>query len=202
MLALLYRSQAAQLFLVILCAIFLRMLCAHWEFLPNFSPVMVLCIGAGLWLGMRSLYMILPAIMLSDIAIGGYVSGMGPGRFWLFTLPFFFLLTFVASLSFTRLRHHFARKSLTLGIYSIGGAIAFYFLANTFSWLGNPAYPQTASGWWQANTTGLPGYPPSWTFFRNLLVGNLAWGLLFVAALAIFTRERSFITTEHEPLQR
>jgi hypothetical protein len=41
----------------------------------------------------------------------------------------------------------------------------------------------------QALTTGLPGYPPTWTFFRNSLIGDLLFAAFFIAV------ERSVAST-------
>ncbi len=66
----------------------------------------------------------------------------------------------------------------------IGGSIlastGFYLVTNTVSWATEPAYPPGVSGWWQALTIGLPGYAPTWTFFRNSLVGDLVFVGLFM----------------------
>jgi hypothetical protein len=59
-------------------------------------------------------------------------------------------------------------------------SVAFYLITNTGSWLGLAAYPQNFAGWIQSLTTGLPGYPPTWTFFRNSLVSDLLFAALFV----------------------
>jgi hypothetical protein len=65
------------------------------------------------------------------------------------------------------------------------GAMLFYFITNTASWLNDPAYGKTLAGWIQALTTGLPNYPSTWEFFRNtLLSGGLFTGL-FVAAMKL-----------------
>ncbi len=65
------------------------------------------------------------------------------------------------------------------------GAILFYLFTNTASWLNDAGYAKTLAGWLQALTTGLPGYPPTWEFFRNtLLSGGLFTGL-FVAAMKL-----------------
>jgi hypothetical protein len=65
------------------------------------------------------------------------------------------------------------------------GAILFYFVTNTASWINDPAYAKTLAGWLQALTTGLPNYPSTWEFFRNtLLSGGLFTGL-FVAAMKL-----------------
>jgi hypothetical protein len=65
------------------------------------------------------------------------------------------------------------------------GAVLFYFITNTASWLNNPAYAKTLAGWIQALTTGVPNFPSTWEFFRNtLLSGGLFTGL-FVAAMKL-----------------
>jgi hypothetical protein len=65
------------------------------------------------------------------------------------------------------------------------GSILFYLVTNTASWLYNPGYPKTLAGWIQALTSGIPGLPPTWEFFRNtLLSGGLFTGL-FVAAMKV-----------------
>lgn len=65
------------------------------------------------------------------------------------------------------------------------GAVVFYVVSNTASWFYDPGYAKTLAGWIQALTTGLPGYPPTWEFFRNtLLSGGLFTGL-FVGAMKL-----------------
>jgi hypothetical protein len=66
---------------------------------------------------------------------------------------------------------------------TLAGSCIFYVVTNTFSWLTLPGYSLTAAGWWQALTTGLPGYPPSWTFFRNALFSDLLYTALMLVAV-------------------
>lgn len=69
------------------------------------------------------------------------------------------------------------------------GAAIFYFVTNTAAWIQNPQYPKTLAGWVQALTVGIPGWPPTWTFFRNtLLSGGLFTGL-FVGAMKLTASE-------------
>lgn len=65
------------------------------------------------------------------------------------------------------------------------GAILFYFITNTASWIYNPGYVKTLAGWWQALTTGIPGLPPTWEFFRNTLISAGLFTALFVAAVKL-----------------
>ena len=62
------------------------------------------------------------------------------------------------------------------------GALIFYLLTNTLSWLTDPYYAKTITGWIQALFTGLPGYPSSWEFFRNTLLSGAIFTALFVGA--------------------
>jgi hypothetical protein len=75
------------------------------------------------------------------------------------------------------------RASLkTLLPASIVGSIFFYVATNAFSWLSDPGYAKNLAGLVQALTTGLPSYSatPSWMFFRNSLISDLLFTLLFV----------------------
>jgi hypothetical protein len=70
------------------------------------------------------------------------------------------------------------------------GALLFYFLTNTASWLfnpfNNPEYTKTLAGWIRALTLGTTGWPETWQFFRNtLLSGGLFTGL-FVGVMKMF----------------
>jgi hypothetical protein len=77
------------------------------------------------------------------------------------------------------------------------GAVLFYLITNTASWLYNPEYPKNFAGWIQALTRGTLDNPPTWTFFRNtLLSGGLFTGL-FAGALKL--TEASESAEEKEP---
>jgi hypothetical protein len=87
------------------------------------------------------------------------------------------LLSFAALIGFGRLFSSRMNWWKLLG-GGLLGAVLFYFITNTASWLQDPAYAKTLAGWIQALTTGLPQYPSTWEFFRNtLLSGGLFTGL-------------------------
>jgi len=78
------------------------------------------------------------------------------------------------------------RASLkTLLPASIVGSTIFYAITNAFSWLSDPGYAKNFAGLIQALTTGLPQYSatPSWMFFRNSLISDLLFTLLFVLCM-------------------
>ena len=78
------------------------------------------------------------------------------------------------------------RASLkTLFPASIVGSTVFYVITNAFSWLSDPGYAKNLAGLIQALTVGLPQYSatPSWMFFRNSLLSDLVFTLLFIVCM-------------------
>jgi hypothetical protein len=78
------------------------------------------------------------------------------------------------------------RASLkTLLPASIVGSTFFYAITNAFSWLSDPGYTKNLAGLIQALTIGLPSYSatPSWMFFRNSLISDLLFTLVFVLSI-------------------
>jgi hypothetical protein len=78
------------------------------------------------------------------------------------------------------------RASLkTLLPASIVWSTFFYAITNTFSWLSDPGYTKNLAGLIQALTIGLPSYSatPSWMFFRNSLISDLLFTLVFVLSI-------------------
>jgi hypothetical protein len=78
------------------------------------------------------------------------------------------------------------RASLkTLLPASILGSTIFYLVVNTFSWLSDPGYAKNFAGLIQAQTVGLSQYSatPTWMFFRNTVLSDLFFTLLFVACM-------------------
>jgi hypothetical protein len=78
------------------------------------------------------------------------------------------------------------RASLkTLLPASILGSTIFYLVVNTFSWVSEPGYAKNLAGLIQAQTVGLSQYSatPTWMFFRNTVLSDLFFTLLFVACM-------------------
>ena len=78
------------------------------------------------------------------------------------------------------------RASLkTLLPASIAASVIFYVVTNTVSWVFDPGYVKNFAGLIQALTVGLPQYSatPTWMFFRNSIVSDLFFTLLFVACM-------------------
>jgi hypothetical protein len=145
--------------------------------LPNFSPLMAsaLC-GAVFIPGWLGLVVPVLALLVSDALLNAhYGVPMISGQLaW--TLPCYLIAVGIGGLL----------RSRDAGLWPILGgtllsSLIFFAVTNTGSWLGLAAYPQNLAGWVQALTTGLPGYPPTWSFLRNSLAGDLLFAAFFVA---------------------
>jgi hypothetical protein len=70
------------------------------------------------------------------------------------------------------------------------GAVLFYLITNTASWIILP-YAKTLAGWIQALTAGLPGHAQTWEFFRNTLSSGGLFTGLFVGAMKLTEAEET-----------
>ena len=70
---------------------------------------------------------------------------------------------------------------------SIVGSTIFYLITNAFSWLSDPGYAKNFAGLIQSLTVGLLQYSatPTWMFFRNSIVSDLLFTLLFVICMSL-----------------
>jgi hypothetical protein len=166
------------------------------EWMPNFSPMAALCLCGAAFLPKR-LAVVVPLVALlgTDIALNAHYG------FPLFTLEFFG--TMVAFAAVTALGWQL-RKNPRPGVILpavLGGSFFFYLVTNTASWLTltEPSYAKTAAGWLQAMTTGLPGYPPTWMFYRNTLAGDMLFAALFLACMHWSRRPASLPEAQPAP---
>jgi len=147
------------------------------ETLPNFSPLMAAALCGAVFLpGWVGLVLPISALLLSDALLNAHYGAPILSAQLLWTLPCYLIAVGIGWM----IRE---RRS---GLWPImGGTVLsscfFYLVTNTGCWLGFAAYPQTFAGWMQALTVGLPGYEPTWMFFRNSLLGDLLFAALFVA---------------------
>ena len=152
--------------------------------LPNFSPLMAAALCGAVFIpGWMGLVVPVMALLLSDAVLNIHYGVPVISGQLVWTLPCY--LTAVA------IGWSLRSQEKCLGLILSGtllSSVIFFVVTNTGSWLGLAAYPQNFSGWVQALTTGLPGYPPTWTFFRNSLAGDLLFAAFCVAV------ERSLAT--------
>jgi hypothetical protein len=183
------RLSRPQIFLVaglILAVAVFRIVRATWfPELPNFSPVMALAFCGGLFLpGVAAWIIPMAAVVLADLglswALGYEVSGL-----WQF-VRFAGLAAAVGAGRWLAARQSFGLGAF-LGLLMASG-IGFYLVSNAATWLVSPDYAKTLAGFVQAQTTGLPGYAPTWTFLRNALVSDLIFAGLILAVRTLAAR--------------
>jgi hypothetical protein len=176
-------SRSAIMAVILLFAgVFFRMIRVEVapDTLPNFSPLMAAALCGAVFIpGWLGLVVPVVALLVSDAALNTHYGEpvITPQLLW--TLPCYLIAVGIGWL----LREQRERRA---GLWPILGgtllsSVIFYVVTNTGSWLGFTAYSQNFAGWVQALTTGLPGYPPTWTFFRNSLAGDLLFAAFFVA---------------------
>jgi hypothetical protein len=165
-------------------ALVLIVLAAGWRLialqepaLSNFSPLMALAFCGGVYFRSRWQQLApFAALSLTDLYIDRFYA-MEFGYEWTAGGAVLRLLCFAAALGlglFVASR----RSWLNLFNGALGGALFFYLVTNTASWLGEVAYARSAAGWWQAVQTTSP-------FARDIeaLAGD---GLAFDPWAAVF----------------
>jgi hypothetical protein len=146
------------------------------DWLPNFSPWMALAFaGTALFPRQFSGWWVLGLLILVD--------GLFQSSVWLsypLTLAAVYACFALAAMAAMRLRASIGAGGVILGV--LGCSVGFYLVTNTLSWWLSPEYVKSASGWLQALTVGLPGFPPTWTFLRNSLLSDLGFSTLLILA--------------------
>jgi hypothetical protein len=140
----------------------------------NFSAAYALAFCAGVYFPKRLVWWLpLTTLLVTDVILNVFYYQTSP-------VDDRMLINYLAYGAIIFLGRQFKPRTIWLGLLAGGlaGAVLFYVLTNTASWVIDPAYPKTLSGWIQALTVGTPGWPHTWEFFRNtLLSGGLFTGL-------------------------
>ena len=148
--------------------------------LPGACPLSAVALCAGMFLPRRlALAVPLGILFLSDVAIDLHHH---ENFFSLYLLGRYGLLALVGLFGLALRRHR--GPASVLGA-TLAASTLFYAASNTLVWAGSTVYAQTPRGWWQALTFGTPGFPPSYVFFRNELVSDLLYSMVFVACVRL-----------------
>lgn len=147
-------------------------------FPPNFSAFYGLAFCAGAFFPRHVKWWLpLGTLLATDIVLNLYYQSFSALQ----------LANYVAYALIILLGTRFNHRSRFLGLLAGGilGAILFYLITNTASWLFDAEYTKDLAGWIKALTIGRVGFPPTFEFFRNtLLSGGLFTGL-FAGALKL-----------------
>jgi len=147
-----------------------------FTWLHNFAPLSAIALCGAFSLPRRAAFALpLVALFVTDLVLNRYY---GAPLVSVEMLARYAVLAAIAGAGWWLRRHP---QAVTILGTSALCSVAFYFVTNTASWLTEPAYAKTFAGWAQALTGGIPGYPPTLTFFRNTLLSDVLFTALFLA---------------------
>src|ERR1022692_3782538 len=158
----------------------------------NFSAAYALAFCAGVYFSRRMAWWFpLTIFVITDIGLNMYYWLVRGYHVWDLPVLKYQLFNYLAYAVLIWLGRRFKPQSSFLSLLGGGvlGAILFYLITNTASWLfnpfNNPEYTKNFTGWLTALTKGTGGWPQTWGVFRNtLLSGGLFTGL-FVGAIKL-----------------
>ena len=158
----------------------------------NFSAAHALLFCVAFWLpGWMGWVLPLATIIVTDILLNVFaydVTVLDPRL----VTNWMILALFVVLAKWLARRRSYGRVFLG----TLFGALLFYLVSNSVSWMVNPAYAKTIAGWVQALTVGLPGFPPTWMFGLKTLLGTGLFTGLFASAMKL---SEAMDATEPEP---
>ncbi|MEI2723923.1 MAG: DUF6580 family putative transport protein [Verrucomicrobiota bacterium] len=163
---------------------------ADHSWLLNFSPVVALALCGPLTFP-RQVALVLPLAILfaSDVVLNAHFgAALVTGEM----LARYVALVLIALLG---LRLRKARSLGTFLLASTAGSSSFYLITNTVSWWTAPEYAKTMAGWGQALTIGIPGFPPTWVFFRNSLISDGCFTMVLLGCLMLAARTKGSAET-------
>ena len=148
--------------------------------LSNFAPMAAIALCGAVYFPPKFKFSVpLGALFISDLFLNYYY---GAGLIEPHVIGRYIALALVGVIGLT-LQNRASFKTLLSA--SIVGSTIFYLITNSFSWLSDPGYIKNFAGLIQALTVGLPQYSatPTWMFFRNSILSDLFFTLLFVACM-------------------
>jgi Family of unknown function (DUF6580) len=148
--------------------------------LLNFAPMAAIALCAAAYFPAKYKFSVpIIALLISDLVLNIHYgfSLLSP-----FVLSHYLGFAIVGCLGLLLQKR---RSMKTLLPASIVASLIFYLVTNSISWLYDPGYAKNFAGLAQALTLGLPAYSatPTWMFFRNSIVSDLLFTLLFVICM-------------------
>ena len=157
------------------------------------TPLSAVALCAGVYLPRRwSLVVPLGILLLSDWVIDQH---FGASFFTGAMFTRYLLLGGIVAFGMWLRRHPREIRPVSILLGTVFCSTLFYCASNALCWFGSTLYPQTWGGLGQALTVGLPGYLPSYYFYRNALVSDLLYSIVFMACVqrSLGWRKRSFL---------
>ena len=165
--------------------------------LSNFAPLAAIALCSAIYFPRKYKFTVpFAALLVSDIVLDVYY---GASLFDPLILCRYFAFALVGLLGLAIRQRASLRTVLPA---SLAGSALFYGITNAVSWLTDPGYAKNYAGLIRALTVGLPQYgsTPTWMFFRNSLVSDLLFTLLFVACMNFSRRAAALPAAAPRPL--
>lgn len=153
----------------------------------NFSAVYALMFCAGVYFPARMAWWLPMATLAGTDIVLNLFFYKGAGTSNLLGMAAFIAPNYLAYVGLIWLGRKFTARASWLSLLCGGvlGALMFYFVTNTSSWIQNPEYSKSLAGWIQALTVGTAGWPHTWEFFRNTLISGGLFTGLFAGAMKV-----------------
>jgi hypothetical protein len=150
--------------------------------LSNFAPLAAIALCGAAYFPARYKFTVpMIALLISDVVLNMHYgfSLLSP-----FVASHYLGFALVGGLGLL-LRNRASLKTLLPA--SIAASVIFYVVTNIVSWAFDPGYVKNFGGLIQSLTVGLSAYSatPSWMFFRNSMVSDLAFTGLFVLCMRL-----------------
>lgn len=146
---------------------------------PDFSVAYAFAFCAGVYFrGATAWWLPLGTMLVTDLALNIFYYHTAPFGFYL-------LLNYAVYALLITLGKLIGNKASFLRVLlgGLAGAVIFYLVTNTLSWIQDPAYAKSIAGWIQALTLGRPDFhPTTWEMFRNTFMSGGLFTALFAAA--------------------
>lgn len=170
-----FNPRFGTLMLIVLAAAATRLL----PHPPNVTAITALALFGGAYFSDRRLAIGVPllALLVSDVALGLYWQWdyrALQGHMWVQYLSF---LAIVAMGFLLRS----SRGVVRVASVALGASCLFFLVTNLGEWAFQPWYPKTAAGLAASYVAGIP-------FFRNTLLGDLAYTALMFGGFALLER--------------
>ncbi|MGC8828771.1 MAG: DUF6580 family putative transport protein [Verrucomicrobiia bacterium] len=161
----------------------------------NFSAAYAIAFCAGVYFpGALAWWLPLTTFFITDVILNLFYYNTPPISLYMFAIYGVYALIIYTG-------RKIGKKASFIVLLGGGifGALLFYLITNTISWIVDPGYSKTFFGWIQALTTGLPGYPPTWVFFKNTLLSGGIFTGLFAGSMKIAEQASEEKETKEEP---
>jgi len=154
--------------------------------LSNFAPMAAIALCSAVYLPGKFKFSVpFAALLFSDVILDAYY---GASLFDPIVLSRYLAFGLVGLLGLAFTERTTLKRLLPVSLLA---SLIFYIVTNAFSWLSDPGYVKNFAGLIQALTVGLPAYgaTPTWMFFRNSVLSDLLFTVLFVLCMNFSRRD-------------